>query len=215
MLTRISLKLLPIVLLACNSYVIAQPKGFTAIKDVATFEQSFAKANAATNTIISDFSQTQHLSLMKEKIRSKGKFYYSKPDKLRIEYTSPYTYLVVMNAGHLLVKDENKTSKINTRNSKMMQSINRIMVDCMNGKLMHNPDFKATAYESAGQYLLMLVPTTPAMKKIYSGLDVYLQKANYDVVKISMNEVEGDHTDMEFTNTRRNTPLNETLFKAK
>ncbi len=193
----------------------AQPKGYAPVKNVSAFQQQLSQSNAAKNTISSDFNQTKNLSLLADKIKSKGKFYFKKDDKVRIEYTSPFTYLMVMNAGQIMVKDEQKTSKINTRNSKTMQSVNRIMIDCMKGSVFQNPDFKVTAYENGGTYLLSLAPSNDAMKKMFKQIDVYMDKKNLDVSKLSMVEVGGDYTDMDFTNTQHNVALNETLFKVK
>ena len=97
----------------------------------------------------------RNLSLLSEKIKSKGKFYFKKEDKVRIEYTAPYAYLVVMNGGQLTIKDEQKTSKINTKNSKLMQSVNRIIIDCMRGTVFQNSDFKVSAYENGQNYLII------------------------------------------------------------
>ncbi|HTN47064.1 MAG TPA: outer membrane lipoprotein carrier protein LolA [Flavipsychrobacter sp.] len=193
----------------------AQPKGFTAIKNAAAFQTSLSKANSTVKTISSDFSQTKNMALLSEKIKSKGKFYFMKEDKVRIEYTSPYTYLLVMNKGQILVKDEQKTTKISTRNSKAMQSVNRIMMDCMRGTVLSNPDFKATVYENSGSYLVSLSPNTADMKKMFQDIEVYLSKGSFDVNRLVMKENGGDLTDMLFTNTLHNAALNESLFKVK
>ena len=193
----------------------AQPKGFQPVKDVKGFETTLSKSNASVNTISSDFSQTKNLALLSDKIKSKGKFYFRKEDKVRIEYTAPYSYLLVMNGGQIMVKDEQKTSKINTKNSKTMQSVNRIMIDCMRGTMLNNPDFKALVYESAGKYLLSLAPANDAMKKMFKSIDVYLDKKNFDVDRLTMTEQGGDFTDMDFSNTQHNVVLNESIFKVK
>src|ERR1700748_3558665 len=128
-------------LIVINLVAQAQPKGFQPLKDVAGFQHSLSVSNAAVQTINSDFNQTKNLSLLSDKIKSKGKFYFKKEDKIRIEYTSPYYYLLVMNGGQLMVKDEQKTTKVNTGNSKTMQSVNRVIIDCMKGAVFQNPDF--------------------------------------------------------------------------
>lgn len=193
----------------------AQPKGFQPVKNLQVFEAALSKTNAAVNTISSDFFQIKNLSLLADKIKSKGKFFFKKEDKVRIEYTSPYSYLLVMNGGQILVKDEQKTSKVNTKNSKTMQSVNRIMIDCMRGTVLNNPDFKAVAYENGTTYLLSLIPANEAMKKMFKSIDVYLNKKNFDVDRLTMNEQGGDFTEMNFVNTQHNIALSDALFKAK
>jgi outer membrane lipoprotein-sorting protein len=193
----------------------AQAKGYAPVKDVKSFQTALSKSNAAIQTISSDFSQTKNLSLLSDKIKSKGKFYFKKEDKVRIEYISPYYYLLVMNGGQLMVKDEQKTTKVNTGNSKMMQSVNRVMIDCMKGTVFQNPDFVVTAYENGNNYLLSLVPANAAMKKMFRQIDVYMKKSNLDVNRLTMTEQNGDYTDMDFVNTQHNSSVNETLFKIK
>lgn len=204
-----------LVVLVMGYMAVAQPKGFQAVKNVPAFQQSLAKVNIGKETITSDFIQIKNMALLAEKIKSKGKFYYKKADKVRIEYTTPYSYLVVMNNGQMMVKDEQKTNKINTKNSKTLQSVNRIIVDCMTGSVFNNPDFKVNAYESSSQYLMTLMPATDAMKKMFRQIEVNMEKADFDVAKLTMTETGGDLTVMEFSGTKHNTPLNETLFKVK
>ena len=78
-----------LVLLMMGYGAMAQPKGFEAVKNVSVFQQNLAKVNAGKETITSDFVQTKNMALLAEKIKSKGKFYYKKTDKVRIEYTTP------------------------------------------------------------------------------------------------------------------------------
>lgn len=204
------------ILLFLSVTVTAQPAGYKKLDDVNGFRTSLAKTQAAVNNISSDFKQVKNLSLLAEKIQSKGKFYFMKEDKVRIEYIEPYSYLVVMNGTRMLVKDEQKTNKINAGNSKMMQSVNRIMVDCMRGTVLSNPDFKVTVYHNSKQYLLAMVPTSAEMKKLFDQIDVYMDKATLDVVKLVMTEKGGDYTSMDFYNTKHNTTaVNEALFKVK
>lgn len=204
------------ILLFLSFTATAQPAGFKKLDDVNGFRTSLAQTQAAVNNISSDFKQVKNLSLLAEKIQSKGKFYFLKEDKVRIQYTEPYSYLVVMNGTRMLVKDEQKTNKINAGNSKMMQSVNRVMVDCMRGTVLSNPDFKVTVYHNSKQYLLAMVPTSAEMKKLFDRIDVYMDKTTLDVGKLVMTEKGGDYTNMDFFNTKHNTTaVNEALFKVK
>ncbi|HEY9178779.1 MAG TPA: outer membrane lipoprotein carrier protein LolA [Flavipsychrobacter sp.] len=203
------------VLLFLTVDAVAQPEGYKPLADLSRFKTELAKSNASITNISSDFKQVKNLSLLAEKIHSKGKFYFKKPDMVRIEYTEPYYYLMVMNGSKMMVKDEQKSNKINAGNSKMMQSVNRVMVDCMQGTVFSNPDFKTTAFQDGKHYLLRLTPATSDMKKLFEQIDVYMNKSGMDVVKLVMTESGGDYTSMEFYNTKHNLSLNETLFKVR
>ncbi len=201
--------------IALSTQSFAQPKGFQQVKNLQEFEKALSRSGAAVQTISSDFRQTKNMALLSEKIVSRGKFYYRKEDKVRIEYTAPYAYLLVMNGGAVMVKDDQKTSRINTKNNKAIQSVNRIMIDCMRGTVLSNPDFSASVYENHTDYLLSLKPATEAMKKMFRSIDVVLSKRSFDVLRLSMTEQGGDYTDMDFSNAQRNLPLNDTLFKTR
>lgn len=215
--TRISRFLFIFILSATSlSYAVAQaPKGFTTMSNSAPLQTVLSAAAKKTQTIASDFSQVKHMKMMNDKVNSKGKFYFKKEDKIRIEYTSPFQYLLVMNGGQIMVKDENKTNKINTRNSKTMQSVNRIMMDCMRGTVFGNKDFMVKSFENKTLYLLQLSPVNSSMKSLFASIDVYIDKADNSVSKLVMNENGGDYTDMNFTNKKINTSLADALFSTR
>lgn len=208
-----------IVFLCCTIifglHATAQPKGFTAVSNVATLRQNLVKNNNATQTISADFNQVKNMKMLKEKIASHGKFYYKNNNRIRIEYNSPFKYLLIMNGSSIIVKDENKTSNINTRGSKSLQSANRIMMDCMTGSVFNNKDFSVKSYESSSQYLLQLTPVASSMKSLFSRIDIYLEKSDYSVSKLVLNESGGDYTEMSFINRKKNVALNDALFSGR
>lgn len=202
-------------ILACGPFLSAQPTGFKALANLPAFQQRLSASTATLQNLQSEFTQVKHMSMLADKIKSRGIFYYKKDDKVRIEYTSPFTYLLVMNAGQMLVKDEQKSTRINTRSSKVMQSVNRIMIDCMRGTVFQNPDFRVSAFEHAEGYLLSLRPATASVKGMFSQIDVQLDKKSLDVERLSMTEPGGDFTQMDFRNTQRNINLSDALFKVR
>lgn len=191
------------------------PKGYTVINNTTSLQTALAATAKKTQTIASDFTQVKHMKMMNDKVNSKGKFYFKKEDKIRIEYTSPFQYLLVMNGGQIMVRDENKTNKISTRNSKTMQSVNRVMMDCMRGTVFGNKDFSVKAFETKSQYLLQLTPANSSMKSLFARIDVYIEKSDNNVSKLVMNENGGDYTDMNFTNKKINTNLADALFSTR
>lgn len=207
-----------LIVLAClltPIFLYAQPKGYRPVADVKAFQQKLASATAGLQSLRSDFTQVKHLAMLQDRLNAKGLFFYQKQDKVRIEYQHPYTYLLVMNAGQVLVKDEQKSTRMNAGASKVMRSVNRIMLDCMRGTVFTNPDFKVEAFEGSNGYLLQLTPATDAIKKMLSRIEVQLNKNSFDVQKLSMTEPGGDFTEMIFLNTQRNLKLDEALFKTR
>ncbi len=207
--------LFSILLIFCFSMINAQPGGFTPLKDVSAFKQKFALASQQLQSVESDFVQVKNLRLLKDKMTSHGKFYYKKSNKVRIEYTKPFTYLMVLNGNAMMVKDEQKKSNFNTRSNKMMQSINNIMMDCMSGNVYNNKEFLTAVSENQKEYLLTMTPASSLMKKMFSKIEVYLSKTDYNVLRLNMVENEGDNSLMTFSNRILNKTIDENLFSTK
>jgi len=195
--------------------LLAQPAGYKIIKDPASFKSKFAEASQKIASIQSDFVQVKNLSMLNDKVTSKGKFFYKKSNKVRIEYASPYQYLMVLNNNQMLVKDEQKTSNYNTRSNKMMQSTNNIMLDCMRSTVYQNKEFNVQVLEGSKDYLLQLNPVTTVMKKMFQRIEVFLDKSDLNVVRLNMVEQGGDNSLMTFSNRMMNTNLNESLFAIR
>lgn len=193
----------------------AQNAGYTAVKDVVAFKTNFAAASQKIESIESNFSQVKNLAMLKDKINSKGKFYYKKGNKVRIEYTSPYTYLMVLNNNNMTIRDGQKTSNYNTKSNKIMQSVNNIMLDCMRGSVYGNKEFAVEAFENSKEYLLKMKPVTSVMKKMFANIEVFLDKKDFHVLRLNMIENGGDNSLMSFNNPIMNKNVSDALFSVK
>jgi outer membrane lipoprotein-sorting protein len=204
-----------LVLLTGTGNIWAQKAGFTALSNTSALEQAMAKRAEQTQSISSDFAQVKHMKMLNDKVQSKGKFYYKKNDKVRIEYLSPFQYLLVMNGSMISVKENGKVSKINTRNSMTMQAVNKIMMDCMRGTVFTNKDFSVKASASNTQYLLAMTPVSSTVKGLFKQIDVYINKADHQVVRLVMSENGGDYTEMSFANRVLNASIADALFTLR
>ena len=63
---------------------------YSEMKDPSGFRQKFSEVTKKTQTIEANFIQEKHLSILSEKIITKGKFLFKKEKKLRWEYTDPF-----------------------------------------------------------------------------------------------------------------------------
>ncbi len=193
----------------------AQYPGFSPVTDLAKFKTEFAAASQRTNSIKADFTQEKNLSMLSEKIISKGKFWFKKDSRVRMEYTTPFTYLMILNKDKVYVKDGAKESKVSTKSNKMFQQINKIMIDCMQGTMLSNADFKTRVFENKSSALVELAPITKGMKEMFKSINVVVDKKDYAVLSIQMQELSGDNTIMRFTNKELNASTPDNLFDIK
>ena len=202
-------------LLAASVSLKAQYSGFSPVTDLAKFKMEFAAATQKTASIKSDFVQEKNLSMLSEKITSKGKFWFKRESLVRMEYNQPYAYLMILNRDKVYVKDGNKENKISTRSNKLFQQINKIMIDCMQGTALNNPDFKTRVFENKNSSLVELVPQTKSLKEMFKSINVIVDRKDFSVMSIEMQELSGDNTLIRFTNKELNAAIPDALFTIK
>ena len=193
----------------------AQYAGYTPVADLVKFKTAFAAVALKTTSIKSDFTQDKNLSMLSEKITSKGNFWFKKDSRVRMEYTQPFKYLMILNKDKVYVKDGAKESKVSTKSNKMFQQINKIMIDCMQGTMLDNTDFKTRVFENKTAALVELTPVSKGMKEMFKSINVTVDKKDFSVTSIQMLELSGDNTIMRFTNKELNASIPDILFDIK
>lgn len=193
----------------------AQPAGYTAVKDLAKFKEEFIATAKKTETIKSDFVQEKSLSMLSDKIVSKGKFWLKKDNLLRMEYNKPYEYLMILNKNNIYIKDGSKESKVSTRSNKLFQQVNRITIDCMQGTVFSNPDLVTKVYENKNAYAIEIMPVGKGLKDFFKSINVIIDKNDQSVSSIEMNENSGDNTIFRFTNRVLNASIPDALFAVR
>lgn len=168
-----------------------------------------------TNSIESDFTQEKNLSMLSEKIVSKGHFVFKKDNLLRWEYNSPTKYLIVINKDKILIKDEKKTTKYDMNSNKVFKEINDIMLSCVQGTIFKSNKFKTAYFENEKYYKLELKPLVKNMKDTFKTINLMFDKTVSSVVKIEMIEASEDVTTIDFLNKKLNAAIPQELFIIK
>jgi outer membrane lipoprotein-sorting protein len=197
-------------LLSGNSF--SQYPGYELISDVTSFKKQFASSSKKIFSIKSDFIQVKNLSMLTDKITSRGKFWYQKRSKVRLEYTHPFSYLMIINNNNVLIKDNNKTTTVSVKSSKIFNQISRIMLDCVEGTAMENKDFDIKVFEDKETFLIEMTPVTKGLKEFFKNINIIVEKKNYTVDRLDMIEVSGDNTVMTFNNKETNIEISDAKF---
>ncbi|HLC82205.1 MAG TPA: outer membrane lipoprotein carrier protein LolA [Bacteroidia bacterium] len=209
-------KILFILLLIISSVSYAQvPAGYKLVKDTTAFKQKMEEQSKLITTLESDFTQEKYLSVMSEKIISKGHFHFKKVNMLRWEYNNPYSYLIAINKDKMFIKDNGKVSKYDINSNKMFKSINEMMVNTVQGNLLNNKDYKAKFYENDKFYLLELSPLQKGAKDFLKVIQLYINKVDYAVDKVKMIEPSDDYTSIDFSNRKTNQAIADEKFIIK
>jgi|SRR3954471_20762103 len=200
----------------CVFHTFAQvPTGFKLLKDTAAFKQKMQEQSKLINSMESNFTQEKYLSVMSEKIITKGHFNFKKVNMLRWEYTDPYKYVIAINKDKMFIKDNNKITKYDINSNKMFKSINEMMVNTVQGNLLNNKDYKPAFYENEKIYLVELTPVQKAAKDFLKNIYLYIDKTDYVVVKVKLTEPGDDYTIIDFTDRKTNQPIADEKFTIK
>ena len=203
---------LVLLLLSAIGGVQAQYPGFKPVADMNKFSQLFTTAARNTQSIKSDFVQEKNLSMLSEKIVSKGKFWFKKNNQVRMEYTQPFQYLMIINQNNVYIRDGQKENKISTRSNKLFQQINKIIIDCIQGSVLNNPEYKTAVFENNQAFLIELKPSAKALKEFFKNINILVSKKDYSVTTLELHEQTGDKTVITYTNKELNTTLADALF---
>jgi outer membrane lipoprotein-sorting protein len=185
----------------------------TEIKNPAVFKQMFSEATSKTQTIEANFIQEKNLSILSEKIITKGRFMFKKEKKLRWEYTDPFHYLIILNNGMMFIQDEEKKNKIDIRNNKMFAEINYIIMGCVQGNLFNDEKkFLSSFFENSGSFVVKLKPMASNLKEYLSEIRICFDKNDLSVIRLEMHEPSGDYTNIDFFGEKINVNIPDEKF---
>jgi outer membrane lipoprotein-sorting protein len=182
------------------------------MKDVNTFKTKLNQININTQSIQCDFIQVKTLSFVKDKLTSKGKMWYKKPYQIRLSYTSPFIYDMVIQQGQVTINDKGKISKYDVNKSKLFKSINNLMINAMRGDVLNNPMFMYQYFENQSMNRVDMIVTDANLKTYIKNVKVYINKESYQVDKLEMFEPSGDQTNITFSNRKINETLPKDIF---
>lgn len=191
-----------------SSFVFAQQK-----VDEAKVKQQINDVASSMKTMQCDFVQTKYLKMLNDKMVSKGKMYYQQSNKLRWEYTSPYTYTFVLNASKILISKGKRNDVINVNQSKIFKEIARIMMNSVVGKcLTDTKDFKVNIVSTATEYVATLYPQQKQMQQMFQKIILHFNRQKSIVSTVELIEKKGDRTIIELKNVKTNAPINAKMF---
>lgn len=182
----------------------------------AAVKSQINAAAARLRTMQCDFVQTKHMRMLNDKMVSRGRMYYVQPNKLRWEYTSPYTYTFVLNNSQVMMSRGKKNQVIDVNQSKVFKEITRIMMNSVVGKCLNDgKDFKTSIAGSSTEWIATLVPLKKNMKQMFKTIKIHFNKQRSMVSVVELLEKNGDRTVIELRNVRPNQSINGNLFTIR
>lgn len=188
---------------------------FTAMSSSEIFKQKLKTYSDNATTLKSNFTQEKYMSILEDKVTSKGLFYFKKENKIRWEITSPNPYTVVIDETQVTIRDKDNVVKTYDMNSnKMFAQINEIFSGCLKGSIADNTDkYQLSYFESATSYLVKLVPKDKKIKDFVTEMQIQFNSTKMNVETIKIIEPGGDYTLIKFSGLVENGTLSDSLFQ--
>lgn len=175
--------------------------------------ETINRKSASIKTISCSFTQEKKMSMLNDKLVSRGVMYYSNAGKLRWEYTSPYSYILVINNNTVTMKSGSRKSTADMSTSKLFQAIARIMAGSVTGKsLSNNRDFNVKMYCYNEYWAADLEPKEANMKKMFKYIRLYFNTTHTLVYKVEIVEKNGDVTTIKLNNIETNKQISNSKF---
>ncbi|MDR1331498.1 MAG: outer membrane lipoprotein carrier protein LolA [Tannerella sp.] len=170
-------------------------------------------ASAGMGSMVCDFEQTKELSLLSEKIVSKGKMYYRKNGLLRWEYLTPYRYAFVLNGDKILMQTGNSRNVVDVRSNRFFQELVKVMMSGVNGSgLTDARNFTSSYYAGDRKWKAVLVPVGKEMKQMFASIRLTFSVDDFTVDSVEMEEQNGDKTIIRLTDKKLNAEIDDTQF---
>ncbi len=215
-------KILVIAATMLASLSFATMQAATPVSDVNGLKAKMQASAEKITSIQSDFTQEKYVSVMSSTMKSSGKFYYQKDDKVKLEYQVPFKQDLVMNGNKLMMKTNGKPMIMDAASNPMMAELKKVITACMSGNIANmGENYQMSFFVDGSNYLIEIVPLSADVKKFAEKVELYLDSSDFTVVKMRMieakkkNQTKNDYSDYIFSNKKKNAAIAESVFSIK
>lgn len=178
------------------------------MQDINAFKLHLGNMADQVQTIESDFIQEKKLSVLADKIISRGSFCFRKENNIRWEYTEPYHYLIILSGGRIFIKEESGQNQYDIQSNQMFREMNRFISGCIQGEILKDEnEYQIEYLENQKEYYVKLVPNSVTLREMLNEVQIAFDKGDLTVMRITMVESGGDYTKISFINKKINTNI--------
>lgn len=151
------------------------------------------------------FTQQKTMAMLAEPTVSEGIMSYTAPDKMRWEYTSPYSFALVVDGEKITKITDGNEELLDAKSGRMYQGLVNIIMSSATGKKMFDSSMFDVVINEDGEYWkASMTPRKRDMKRMFSQLFFYFDKQTYVISKVVMTEAGGDITTIQFFDIKTN-----------
>lgn len=108
---------------------------YGAVKDEQAFRRELMVKTSAVTSIQASFVQEKFLSVFSSTVKSEGKFYWEKEDKICLDYRTPAKYRITIACDKIKTVTNGKATVLSAKGNPMMDQMSALITSCMTGNL--------------------------------------------------------------------------------
>jgi len=183
------------------------------LRDIDAVLQELRVQATAVESISSEFSQENRLSVFEETIISNGRFLFRKPDKLRWEYLRPITEGFALEGDQGVRWTDTTRTSFSLRSDPLMNIVARQLLAWATFDLEWLCAEYDITLEGESPVVLKLVPKGSDTALVLKHLLIEFSLSSNTVQRVELHEQGGDLTRILFKNPQVNTPLDDGMFR--
>lgn len=186
------------------------------IKDVdLSVLNKISQANLKYTSITSDFEQVKHMAILGEDIRSNGKLYYSKPEKMALWYADPANDLMLINGDRCVMVAAGKKREVSAKGNAKMRGMKNILTSCMQGAMLQMGASEVRYTEDDKYHVVTAEVDRKINKSNIRKVIAHYSKSDFTLSILRTEEADGSYTVYELKNKKMNQPIDEKHFAPK
>lgn len=170
------------------------------------------QANIKNTSMISDFNQVKHMAILGEDIKSHGKLYYTKPEKMALWYEDPAGDLMLINEDRCVMVASGKKREVSAKANAKMSGMKNILTSSLQGSMLQMGANKITCEDTPKYYIVTAEIDGKVNKSNIKKVVVHYSKSDLSLSILKTEEADASHTTYEIMNKKMNQSIDEKFF---
>lgn len=177
------------------------------------FADRLARRSAGINTIVCDFVETRHVSVLAQPVVRKGRFFYKREGNICLLYDAPAGDMIVMSGGRFKMVTGGKKTVVGMNSNPMLRQMNGMFAACMTGDVgLLETGAKTTYSQNGSEYMVEIVPSRGQSRAAVSRIILSFDRDDMTLDRMRLDEPGGDYTLYEFNGKRFNEEVDDDWF---
>jgi outer membrane lipoprotein-sorting protein len=198
-----------LLLLMCATATFAQDWKPLAATDPAVL--ALRKQLGAMTSIKGSIRQEKSFAFLEDKLVSTGYFVYKKDNRLRWQFNSPIEYIILIKDNAMRLREAGEEKQYKGVN-KILRQVREIILGCIDGSIIDNPNYKAAFFGNASSIKLEMQPKDRQLKEFIQRIEVEFAKEGTRLRSVMLTDPSGDVTHIHFSDIRTGQTVNEAVF---